>query len=98
MKISVLEYTENYGLWIGFNEWPVHFDSSQQDLDFESLKGISLSCIQIGGFTCDHKQMYGFLFSLPDDDPLYVLAQSYISTNLPGRINELFATPLDEVI
>jgi hypothetical protein len=53
---------------------------------------------QVAGVFCHHQRFYGLKFVVPNDDRLALLADSYLSSNLPGCWTAEYATPLEDLL
>ena len=96
MGTKNLRHSPYSGLWIGSLGWPDNV-AAEDSSSLQLLPGILISEAQIGGLFCDHKRLFGFLCVVPETDPLFQLGLSYYGSNLPGRVGDIAATPLDAV-
>jgi hypothetical protein len=53
---------------------------------------------QVGGHFCHHRLFFGLKFHVPRNDPLAVLAHTYLESDHPGPGNPDYTTPLEEIV
>src|SRR5262245_2293431 len=90
-------------LWLGTDFWPVPqaVASCCRQHSFHPWEGLGFVTLQVGGFHCVNRRVFGLKLHVPADDELARLLESYTGSDLPGR-NRAYgidrATPLEDVV